>query len=81
MPVDKKKKDSDGLLNFWKNEIPMSSQKTFVSPHKEYFWLCDRSETSYERSQGLFCNILIINLPLLIFGYKVYREKKIPLAF
>ena len=54
MPADKKKTDSDCFLNFWKNEIPMSSQKTFVSAHKGYFWLCDRSEKSDERSQVLF---------------------------
>ena len=34
----------------WKNEAPMSGQKTFVSAHKGYFWLCDPSEKIYECS-------------------------------
>jgi hypothetical protein len=25
------------LLNFWKNELPMSGHKTFVSAHKDYY--------------------------------------------
>jgi hypothetical protein len=73
--MDRGKQYCNCFLKIWKKEQPMSGQKTVVIAHKEYFWLCDRSETFMSAHKDYFYNISII-LQLLILGCEAAADRE-----